>query len=147
MHALSRKMCLSLDVDQDKISELCTHFTGADFKALLYNAQLEAIHEHQDKNIISSFDRASSPKSTEDDVFIPLAIENKQMGNVDEVEEKIVPQMAVAVTRERVRSQKQLVFIPKLDEGIVALSVDMEKKLTKQVFFMSDRVVQYCLRN
>ena len=38
-------MNLAFDVDLHQIAERCESFTGADFKALLYNAQLEAIHE------------------------------------------------------------------------------------------------------
>ena len=33
------------DVDLDYFANNCENFTGADFKALLYNAQLEAIHQ------------------------------------------------------------------------------------------------------
>ena len=43
--ALSRKMNLAAEVDLRAIAESCENFTGADFKALLYNAQLEAIHQ------------------------------------------------------------------------------------------------------
>ena len=46
MQALTRHMELHKDVDLVSISKSCEYFTGADFKALLYNAQLEAIHEH-----------------------------------------------------------------------------------------------------
>ena len=45
MKALSRKMYLSPDVDFQHFARACQDYTGADFKALLYNAQLEAIHE------------------------------------------------------------------------------------------------------
>jgi len=38
-------MQLTDDVDLEFIANKCENFTGADFKALLYNAQLEAIHE------------------------------------------------------------------------------------------------------
>ncbi|GFS20283.1 peroxisome biogenesis factor 1 [Elysia marginata] len=45
LQVLTRKMTLSPDVDLIVIAEMCSHFTGADLKALLYNAQLKAIHE------------------------------------------------------------------------------------------------------
>ena len=45
MKALSRDVPLKEDVDLRKIAEDCTNFTGADLKALLYNAQLQAAHE------------------------------------------------------------------------------------------------------
>ncbi|XP_022107036.1 peroxisome biogenesis factor 1-like isoform X2 [Acanthaster planci] len=44
LQALSRKIPMMDDVDLRSIALKCEHFTGADFKALLYNAQLEAIH-------------------------------------------------------------------------------------------------------
>ena len=39
---------MATDVDLSALSEMCINFTGADLKALLYNAQLEAIHEMMD---------------------------------------------------------------------------------------------------
>lgn len=39
-------MQLSEDVDLQAVADKCSHFTGADFKAMLYNAQLEAMNEH-----------------------------------------------------------------------------------------------------
>lgn len=38
-------MSLAADIDFGHFAKTCKDFTGADFKALLYNAQLEAIHE------------------------------------------------------------------------------------------------------
>ena len=38
-------MSLAPNVDFEYFAKICEDFTGADFKALLYNAQLEAIHE------------------------------------------------------------------------------------------------------
>ena len=39
------------DVDSKYFAETCEDFTGADFKALLYNAQLEAIHEFMAQSV------------------------------------------------------------------------------------------------
>ncbi|KAK2149344.1 hypothetical protein NP493_3010g00002 [Ridgeia piscesae] len=39
---------MAADVDLSTLSETCVNFTGADLKAVLYNAQLEAIHETMD---------------------------------------------------------------------------------------------------
>ena len=44
MRALSRKLPLAEDTDLEATAGMCEQFTGADIKALLYNAQLEAIH-------------------------------------------------------------------------------------------------------
>ncbi|XP_041353042.1 peroxisome biogenesis factor 1-like [Gigantopelta aegis] len=50
LKSLTRKMYLCDDVNLQKLADECENFTGADFKALLYNAQLKAIHEHTDIN-------------------------------------------------------------------------------------------------
>ncbi|XP_071798247.1 peroxisomal ATPase PEX1-like isoform X1 [Asterias amurensis] len=44
LQALTRKIPLTNDVNLHAVAAQCEHFTGADFKALLYNAQLDAIH-------------------------------------------------------------------------------------------------------
>ena len=44
LQALSKPLTLADDTDLDVIVDMCNNFTGADFKALLYNAQLAAIH-------------------------------------------------------------------------------------------------------
>ena len=45
LQSLTRDLVLDEDVKLREIAENCEHFTGADFKALLYNAQLAAIHQ------------------------------------------------------------------------------------------------------
>ncbi|KAG9355439.1 hypothetical protein JZ751_000277 [Albula glossodonta] len=44
LKALTRSVSLAGDVDLEQIASTTESFTGADLKALLYNAQLEAIH-------------------------------------------------------------------------------------------------------
>ncbi|XP_064023291.1 peroxisomal ATPase PEX1 isoform X2 [Pogoniulus pusillus] len=44
LKALSHSLSLANDVDFQELAAKTEHFTGADLKALLYNAQLEAIH-------------------------------------------------------------------------------------------------------
>uniref|UniRef100_A0A8C8SI75 Peroxisomal ATPase PEX1 n=1 Tax=Pelusios castaneus TaxID=367368 RepID=A0A8C8SI75_9SAUR len=44
LKALSHSLLLANDVDFQQLAAKTEHFTGADLKALLYNAQLEAIH-------------------------------------------------------------------------------------------------------
>ena len=44
LQALTRKIPLTNDVNLRTVAAQCEHFTGADFKALLYSAQLDAIH-------------------------------------------------------------------------------------------------------
>ncbi|KAI0239258.1 Peroxisome biogenesis factor 1 [Lamellibrachia satsuma] len=48
LRVLTRNLQMAADVDLSALSEMCINFTGADLKALLYNAQLEAIHEMMD---------------------------------------------------------------------------------------------------
>ena len=67
MKSLTRKMYLCDDVNLEVLADRCEYFTGADFKALLYNAQLEAIHEHTDLNYFekrSTLPRGSNSSST-----------------------------------------------------------------------------------
>ncbi|XP_064639105.1 peroxisomal ATPase PEX1-like [Lineus longissimus] len=52
LEALTRKMILADDVDLAAVAKVCEHFTGADFKGLLYSAQLEAIHGQFDSKIL-----------------------------------------------------------------------------------------------
>ncbi|KAM9308068.1 peroxisomal ATPase PEX1 [Gastrophryne carolinensis] len=44
LKSLSQRMALDEEVDLQRLAALTDNFTGADLKALLYNAQLEAIH-------------------------------------------------------------------------------------------------------
>ncbi|KAM8840988.1 peroxisomal ATPase PEX1 isoform 1-T1 [Spinachia spinachia] len=44
LKALSAGMALAADVDLEQLAAATEQFTGADLKALLYNAQLEAVH-------------------------------------------------------------------------------------------------------
>lgn len=44
LKALSSGLSLAPDVDLEQLAAATERFTGADLKALLYNAQLEAVH-------------------------------------------------------------------------------------------------------
>lgn len=44
LKALSAGLALAADVDLEQLAAATEQFTGADLKALLYNAQLEAVH-------------------------------------------------------------------------------------------------------
>ena len=59
------------DVNLSALSEACVNFTGADMEALLYNAQLEAIHEVMDATVTDGMlrrDMESADKSDEVDL-------------------------------------------------------------------------------
>ena len=45
LEALSKSLPLSKDIDFQTVASTCQHFTGADLKALLYNAQLLVAHK------------------------------------------------------------------------------------------------------
>lgn len=60
--ALSRNIAVSEDVDLTSVIQDCDYFTGADIKALLYNAQLESIHSIMPRN--SNEEDADSELST-----------------------------------------------------------------------------------
>lgn len=44
LKALSAGVALTADVNLEQLAAVTEQFTGADLKALLYNAQLEAVH-------------------------------------------------------------------------------------------------------
>lgn len=50
LKVLSVGLVLDADVDLEQLAAATERFTGADLKALLYNAQLEAVHSSQDSN-------------------------------------------------------------------------------------------------
>lgn len=50
LKVLSVGLLLDADVDLEQLAAATERFTGADLKALLYNAQLEAVHSGLDSN-------------------------------------------------------------------------------------------------
>lgn len=50
LRALSAGVVLAADVDLEQVAAATEQFTGADLKALLYNAQLEAVHNSLGSN-------------------------------------------------------------------------------------------------
>ena len=85
LQALSRSLLLTQDTNLAVISDMCEHFTGADFKALLYNAQLAAIHRSTSSNelykgVFSNMERAGRseeiPKDQATAVVLDEAKEN-----------------------------------------------------------------------
>lgn len=63
----TRNLRLGSDVDIELVASWCTNFTGADTRALLYNAQLESIHEHVSQK---QRDKISNPLQTGDVPFV-----------------------------------------------------------------------------
>lgn len=50
LKALSAGVPMATDVELEQLAAATEHFTGADLKALLYNAQLEATHSNMCAN-------------------------------------------------------------------------------------------------
>lgn len=83
---------------------MCEHFTGADFKALLYNAQLAAIH------------RSTSNSQLYKGVFSNTEVE-RHTGD------------AVVTEKE----MDDIIYIPNLTEGSTQLSTEELTKLHSEV--------------
>ncbi|KAJ7381849.1 Peroxisome biosynthesis protein pex1 [Desmophyllum pertusum] len=119
LQALSRSLLLAEDTNLAAISDMCEHFTGADFKALLYNAQLAAIHRTTSssqlyKGVVSNTERADRsegiPKDPATDVVSVEAREN-------------------------------IVYIPSLVEGTAHLSAEELTKLHSEVMVIHGNVL------
>lgn len=52
LKALSTGLTLAADVDLEQLAAATEQFTGADLKAVLYNAQLEAVHSGQSSSTV-----------------------------------------------------------------------------------------------
>ncbi|XP_074658334.1 peroxisomal ATPase PEX1-like [Tubulanus polymorphus] len=87
LKALTRRMKLSNDVDVDEIARRCQHFSGADLKALLYNAQLDAIHRSMDDHQLRESDNREiddrTHEATDDDEDDVLYVANAVEGIVE----------------------------------------------------------------
>ncbi|NXC30288.1 PEX1 factor, partial [Campylorhamphus procurvoides] len=59
LKALSHSLSLANDVDFQDLAAKTEHFTGADLKALLYNAQLEAVHTNLSLGLTQDFGSSS----------------------------------------------------------------------------------------
>ncbi|XP_045201588.2 peroxisomal ATPase PEX1-like [Mercenaria mercenaria] len=124
LKALSSRMSLAENIDFDYFAENCHDFTGADFKALLYNAQLEVIHEFTSTaddgadTDIGKFGMRSKKG---------LASKLKSRSKTDKLK--------VETKRERHKSFSSgtLAYIPSLEEGVVQVSQEMEERIGSQV--------------
>lgn len=125
LQALTRHITLGPDVNLQYFADECEHFSGADIKALLYNAQLEAIHEITGR-LVKGDSQGSSPKKAKSDSAL--------RSQLDAHHKKIDLQIARVTLRDRRPSWSSLVtYIPKLEEGIADVSEELEEKLNFQV--------------
>nr|XP_020640891.1 peroxisome biogenesis factor 1 isoform X2 [Pogona vitticeps] len=79
LKALSHSLPLAHDVDFQPVAEKTEHFTGADLKALLYNAQLEAVHA----NLGSSLPQDIGSSSDSDLSLSSMVFLNQSSGSDD----------------------------------------------------------------
>ena len=113
LSALSRNLSLEHDVVLEDVAEMCENFTGADLKALLYNAQLEAIHRNTSSIQLYGqvfTERETSNQTGEDTV------------GHDEAERSL-----------QASPSKDVIYIPSLRKGQKKLSLDEATKLKAEV--------------
>lgn len=110
LQALSRSLTLAQDTNLAGISDMCEHFTGADFKALLYNAQLVAIHRNTNANQLYK-EVSSSAKTSKGD---EMPKDSSTAAVSDEAEENIL-------------------YIPSLAEGTKHVSAEELTRLHSEV--------------
>ena len=75
------------DTNLAAISDKCEHFTGADFKALLYNAQLAAIHRNASSNelykgVFSNKEKASKGEKIPKDPTTAAVVSGEAKSNI-----------------------------------------------------------------
>ena len=110
LEALSRSVTLSEDIDLAVISDLCEHFTGADFKALLYNAQLAAIHRKTNNSLLYK----GAFKTTE--------MESTEKHNIGADTDIVIDD-----------DRDDIIYVPSLTEGSTQLSTEELTKLRSEV--------------
>ncbi|GAB1602908.1 peroxisome biogenesis factor 1-like isoform X1 [Argonauta hians] len=114
LKVLTSKMHLAPDVKLDFFADFCCHFTGADLKALLYNAQLEAIHESLEK-----------PKNKNDD--------NQKLN-------EIVTRARSWSGDKKNLAKMNVIHIPNLETGCTEPTPQLEEKVEKEVIRKKRRV-------
>jgi len=106
LKALSSSLLLAKDTNLAVISDMCENFTGADFKALLYNAQLAAIH-----------------RSTSNSQLYRGLFSKKDSKKLEEESGDLETEQA----------RKTIFYIPSLDKGAVHLPAEKLTKLYSEV--------------
>lgn len=114
LRALSRSLLLAKDTKLADISDMCENFTGADLKALLYNAQLAAIHRNTSNSQLYKglFNKDSERGGDENDSL-----------QIKDIKEKVV-------------------YIPNLVKGPVHVSSDELTKLHSEVMVIEEHLRQ-----
>lgn len=114
LQALSKPLTLADDTDLDVIVDMCNNFTGADFKALLYNAQLAAIH------------RSTNSSQLYEGLFSERDSETEVLAEIPGTEQ---------FTRD-------VIYIPSLTEGIAHPTGEELNKIRCEVVGLKDQLKQ-----
>ncbi|KAI8503623.1 Peroxisome biosynthesis protein pex1 [Branchiostoma belcheri] len=115
LKALSKDLTLSEDVDLDSLAETCQHFTGADFKALFYNAQLEVIHSNM--GVSSLYGRGAGMD------------DSTGVQGVQEEDEEQGKDKTTSISE----MEAKVMLMPSLQEGKVQVQQDRHEKLLEKV--------------
>lgn len=116
-------MSLGKTVDLEYFAKECEHFSGADIKALLYNAQLESIHEFTGKVL----------KGEDSGLLMPPNDGMRQQRSRSPRKSKSQKILKVETVPPKVSTNKKIAHIPKLQDGPSLLMEEMEEKLSSQV--------------
>lgn len=76
LQAQSRNLNLGPDVDLQDVAEWCEHYTGADLQAMLYNAQLEAIHRSIELNYDAKLNAGQNTDKDEHELVTILQLDD-----------------------------------------------------------------------
>lgn len=120
--ALTKKMSLGKTVDLEYFARKCEHFSGADIKALLYNAQLESIHEFTGKVL-----------KGEDSGFPMFSNDGMRQQSAKSRRSRSQKLLRVETVPPKVSTNKKIAHIPKLKDGPSPVMEEMEEKLSSQV--------------
>lgn len=121
--ALTKKMSLGKTVDLEYFARKCEHFSGADIKALLYNAQLESIHEFTGKVL----------KGEDSGLLMPPNDGTRQQRGRSARQLRSQKILKVETVPPKVSTNKKIAHIPKLKDGPSPVMEEMEEKLSSQV--------------
>ena len=129
LQVMSRNVNMAADVDLESLSKQCTNFTGADIKALIYNAQLNAIHEDQSHLNLTDKLTPTSSKVKAEWTFVNGSNNTTPEDATDN--NYLVPEADQVVIEKKY--MPLITYIPDLKEGPVTLSPEEELKLLEMV--------------
>lgn len=115
-------MSLGKTVDLEYFARKCEHFSGADIKALLYNAQLESIHEFTGKVL-----------KGEDSGFPMFSNDGMRQQSAKSRRSRSQKLLRVETVPPKLSTNKKIAHIPKLKDGPSPVMEEMEEKLSSQV--------------